>query len=91
MDSDKYFHAKKLQFFISKERTVCGRRLSISATFQKQIYPGKNFHTKNSVFEMKILFSNKRNKVYVEEAYHFLPPFKKCIPSKTSMPKSFSV
>ena len=53
------------------------------STFKKQIYLGKNFHTKNSVFEIEYTFFNQRNKKYVEEAYQFLPPIKKCIPTKS--------
>ena len=42
------------------------------------------------VFEKEYNFFNQRNKKYVEEAYQILQPFKKCIPTKTSTPKSFS-
>ena len=38
---------KWIYFFQPKEQNICGRRLSILATFQKTIYPGKNFYAKN--------------------------------------------
>ena len=46
---------------------------------------------KNSVFENEYTFFSQNNEMYVKEDYQYLSPFKKCIPTKTSMPKKFSV
>ena len=51
--------------------------------FKKQIYPGKNFHTKNSVFEMNIHFLTKGTKYIGKKTINF------CHLSKTYSDKNF--
>ena len=123
---------KKFNFFFQRNELYVEEDYEFLPTFKKQVYPGKNFHNKNSVFEKNILFPTKgtkymwkktinfchfsknvsrqvnpcqktqvfeirysffhqRNEMYLKEDYHFLSPFKNCIPTSTSVPKAFSV
>ena len=47
----------------------------------RQVLPCQKF----SVFENEYNFFNQRNDKYLEEHHQFLPPFKKCIPTKVSV------
>ena len=78
-----------LHFLQPKEQKLCGRKLSIFATFQKTIYPGNNFHTTNSLFEMNILFSAKETKYMWKwkKTIYFCHLSKKCIPTKFTCQK----
>ena len=81
---------KRTQFIQSKERKVCWRNLSIFATFQKK-YSDKTFCAKKiQCFKFHTLFFNQRKWMYGKTKfdYHVLSPFKKWIPTSTSMPKN---
>ena len=47
---------QKFNFLFQRNELYVEEDYQFMTPFKKQIYPGKNFHTKNSVFEMNILF-----------------------------------
>ena len=57
-------------------------------TFKKQIYQGKNFHTKNSVFEIEYTFFNQRNEIYMwKKTINFCHLLKNVSPQKFTCQK----
>ena len=90
MYSDKYVHAKKIQYlrlitlFQSNEGNVCERRLSIFVMFHKNVSRQVLPCQKVSVFETEHTFFNQRMEMNVKEVYEyqFLSHVKKCIPTK---------
>ena len=77
MDSDKYFRAKQIYFFVQRNELYVEEDYQFLPTFKKQIYPGKNFHTKNSVFEFEYTPFNQRKEIYVKEDYQLCHLLKK--------------
>ena len=53
---------KNFNFLFQRNELYVEEDYQFLPPFKKQIYPGKNFHTKNSVFEMKINFQIKGTK-----------------------------
>ena len=51
-----------IQFFNQRNKKYVEEDYHILPPFHKTNYPGKNFHTTNSVFEINILFSTKETK-----------------------------
>ena len=64
-------------FFFQRNELYVEEDYQFLPTFKKQIYPGKNFHTKNSVFEFKYTPFNKRKEIYVKEDYQLCHLLKK--------------
>ena len=78
-------------FFNQRKEMFVKVAYQFLSTFIK-MYPDKYFSAiKVSAFEMEYTFFNQRKEMYVEEDYQFLSHLKKCIPTSTSMTKSFSV